>query len=229
MRTVEPDLIFHLASHVAGSRSLELVMPTFSGNLVTTVNLLAAATEIGCRRIVLTGSLEEPSPEADWLVPSSPYAAAKYAASTYARMFHNLYQTPVVILRLFMVYGPAQQDLKKLIPYVILSLLEGRAPQMSSGVRKVDWVYVDDVVNAYLAAATANAAEGHTFDIGSGTLIRVRDVVERLAEAVNPKVMPLFGAIPDRLYEQERVADVGRASAVLGWQPTTNLDEGLGR
>ena len=159
-KAARPDYVFHLASHVAGSRAIELVLPTFSANLTSTVNLLTAATELGCERILLTGSLEEPEPGPDHAVPSSPYAAAKFAASAYGRMFHALYNTPVAILRLFMVYGPGQQDLRKLVPYVTLSLLKGQTPELSSGVRKVDWIYVDDVVAGYLAAATAKGVEG---------------------------------------------------------------------
>ena len=77
-------------------------------------------------------------------------------------MFHALYHTPVTILRLFMVYGPGQQDLSKLVPYVTLSLLKGEMPRVSSGMREVDWIYVDDVAAGYLAAATATGVEGST-------------------------------------------------------------------
>jgi nucleoside-diphosphate-sugar epimerase len=95
-----------------------------------------------------------------YLERCSPYAAAKFAASAYGRMFHALYHTPVTILRLFMVYGPGQQDLRKLVPYVTLALLKGEMPRVSSGVREVDRIYVDDVAAGYLAAATATGVEG---------------------------------------------------------------------
>ena len=191
-KAARPDYVFHLASHVAGSRSIELVLPTFSANLASTVNLLTAATEQGCERILLTGSLEEPDPGPDHAVPSSPYAAAKFAASAYGRMFHALYNTPVAILRLFMVYGPGQQDLRKLVPYVTLALLKGQTPELSSGARKVDWIYVDDVAAGYLAAATAKGVEGGTIDLGSGRLDTVRTVVEELVGLINPHIQPLF-------------------------------------
>lgn len=120
---VMPKVIFHLASHVAGACDLELVLPTFHSNLASTVNLLTVATEIGCRRIVLLGSLEEPEPGHTEAVPCSPYAVAKWASSAYGRMFHGLYQTPVVIARVFMTYGPGRQDMRKLIPYVYFFLI----------------------------------------------------------------------------------------------------------
>ncbi len=225
--TVKPDAIFHLASHVAGSRNLELVLPTFHSNLATTVNLLTVATEIGCRRIVLTGSLEEPEPDNPQAAPCSPYAAAKWASSAYARMFHQLYHTPVVIARLFMVYGCGQQDLHKLIPYVTLSLLQGQAPKLSSGQRQVDWIYVDDVVDGLLAAATVPNVEGCTVDLGSGILTPIGTVVEQLMNLVGSQIEPLFGALPDRPLEQVRVANTAYSYAKLGWQPVTSLEKGL--
>jgi nucleoside-diphosphate-sugar epimerase len=228
-KAARPEFVFHLASHVAGSRLIELVLPTFTANLTSTVNLLTAATELGCERILLTGSLEEPEPGPEHAVPSSPYAAAKFAASAYGRMFHALYNTPVVILRLFMVYGPGQQDLRKLVPYVTLSLLKGQTPELSSGVRKVDWIYVEDVVAGYLAAATAKGVEGGTIDLGSGRLDTVRTVVEELVGLINPRVQPLFGSIPERALEQTRTADAESSFRRIGWRTQVSLRDGLAR
>ena len=227
VRVIKPDIIFHLASHVVGARDLDTVMPTFHSNLMSTVNLLTAAAEVGCRRIVLTGSLEEPEPGDSDAVPCSPYAAAKWAGNAYARMFHALYQLPIVILRVFMVYGPAQQDLRKLIPYVILTLLQGEIPKLTSGHRQIDWIYVDDVVEAFLAVVRAADVEGHTIDVGSGELTTIRSVVEHLVRLINPNIAPTFGALPDRPLEQVRVAQPAQAYAMMGWKPTTPLEEGL--
>ena len=161
-REVHPHTVYHLASHVMGAPALEHVLPTFHGNLESTVNILTAAAEMGCSRLVLTGSLAEPEPLRGEAFPSSPYAAAKWASSAYARMFHALYGVPTVIARVFMVYGPAQTDLTKLIPSVILSLLNGESPAITSGDRLVDWIFVSDVIDAYLALAQAGGLEGRT-------------------------------------------------------------------
>jgi UDP-glucose 4-epimerase len=227
MQVIKPDVIFHLASQVMGARSLENVLPTFRSNLLSTVNIMGAASEIGCRRIVLTNSLEEPDPGDPAAVPSSPYAAAKWASSGYARMFHALYQLPVVILRLFMVYGPAQQDPGKLIPYTTRCLLRGEAPRLTSGERNVDWIYVDDVVDGIIAAAQASNVEGKTIDIGSGELVSIRNVVEQLVGLINPTIEPIFGALAERPLEQVRKANVAVALAEMGWKPKTSLTEGL--
>lgn len=231
VRATKPELIFHLASHVAGARDLALVLPTFHANLASTVYLLTAAAKVGCERFVLTGSLEEPQfgeAQSGEAPPSSPYAAAKAAAASYARMFHLLYGTPVVLARLFMVYGPAQQDVRKLVPYVILSLLQGDEVKLSSGTRPVDWVYVDDVVEGLLRLAVTDGLEGRRIDLGSGRLVTVREVVEKLYGLVAPGAEPAFGGLPDRPHEQVRAADVDATEELLGWRPAVGLDKGLG-
>src|SRR6516162_8561161 len=96
-KEIRPDTIFHLASHVYAARNLEHVLPTFRSNLQSTVNLLTVGTEIGCRRMILTGSLEEPVYGDGEIFPTSPYAAAKWASTAYGRMFHALYELPVVM------------------------------------------------------------------------------------------------------------------------------------
>ena len=226
-RVVKPDLIFHLASHVMGAPNIENVLPTFHSNLQTTVNLLTVAAEMGCRRLVLTGSLAEPDLREGETFPSSPYAAAKWASSAYGRMFNALYHVPVVLARVFMVYGPAQRDLSKLIPYVSLSLLTDKVPKISSGERLVDWIYVDDVVRGFLSLATVPDIEGQTIDLGSGSLVSIRDIVNRVHRIVGTKISPAFGALPNRPLEPTRIADVAGTYSQIGWKPVQPLDEGL--
>jgi UDP-glucose 4-epimerase len=227
LNSVRPDFIFHLASHVHGDRALRLVPTTFRDNAMTTINLLTAATEIGCKRIILTGSLEESDPEEGEIIPSSPYAAAKFTSNTYGRMFHRLYQTPIVVLRLFMVYGPAQRDMHKLVPYVTSSFLKNEPPQLAGGNRLVDWIYIDDVVRAYLMAATTPDIIGMTFEIGSGKLVSIRDVVHQLRDMIGSTVEPQFGSVPERPFEQVRAANLAKVTRLPGWKPLTNLAEGL--
>jgi len=223
-----PEIVFHLASRVAGGRNVELVEPMLHDNLVGAVNVMVAAQTRGQPRVVLAGSMEEPAPHSRHVVASSPYAVAKWAATGYARMFHALYALPVVVLRIFMVYGPGQRDRTKLIPYVIESILGGQTPRLTSGTRAVDWVYVDDVVAAFLTAARAENAVGSVFDIGSGASVTIRELVEQLLRKMNSPLEPIFGEVPDRELETMEVADVQRSEEVLGWMPMTTLDQGLG-
>lgn len=223
-----PDVVFHLASHVAGARDVELVVPTFRDNLLSTLHLLLAMGGGGGGRLVLAGSLEEPGPGSPE-PPSSPYAAAKWAATGYARMFHQLYGTQVRCGRVFMVYGPGQRDEHKLVPYTIRCALAGRPPELASGSRPVDWIYVDDVVEAFLALGAVESLDPEPVDVGSGEAHTVAEVAERLCRLVDPALAPRRGERPDRPYEQIRIADVSASARRLGWKPRTSLDEGLSR
>jgi UDP-glucose 4-epimerase len=227
--SANPEFVLHLASHVVGARTTEALLPTFHSNLTSTINVLLAAHQVNCVRVVLTGSLEEPEPGPEWPVPSSPYAAAKYAANAYGRMFNALFGLPTVILRVFMVYGPGQRDVTKLVPYVVTTLLNEGHPRLGSGTREVDWIYVDDVVDAFVRAATAANAVGATVDVGSGTLVSVRKVVEEIFNIVRPGQLPEFGAVTDRPMEQTRVANPLASFERIGWKPSVGLLEGLRR
>jgi nucleoside-diphosphate-sugar epimerase len=227
MERVRPDTVFHLASYVSGSRSLDAVLPTLQHNLVAAVNVLVAAAGSGCGLVALTGSMEEPESPSGEPIPASPYAAAKYASGAYGRMIHALHDLAVVNLRVFMVYGPGQDDRTKLVPYVVTSLLGGERPRLSSGVRPVDWVYVEDVVDAFLAAARTPDLAGTTLDVGSGELVTIRSIVEQIVETVGTRVEPDFGALPDRPLEQVRTADVEQTRSKIGWEPRTTLAAGL--
>jgi UDP-glucose 4-epimerase len=229
VRRVRPDVVLHLASEVGGGRDLGLVLPMLRANLLATVNVMVACADAGCSRVVVAGSMEEPDMGDPDAVAQSPYAVAKWGALAYARHLHALHGLPVVHLRVFMVYGPGQRDLRKLVPYVTVSLLRGTAPQLTSGAREVDWVYVDDVVDAFLRAAVAPGVDGRSLDIGSGELVTARALVGRLRQLVGGDVEPAFGAIADRKLERVRAADPAPAAAAMGWHPRTPLEEGLRR
>lgn len=228
---VRPDLVIHLAGHPFAARDLSRVIPTFQNNLTSTVNLLTCITETTRAKVVLAGSLEVPDSHSGSNhtanIASSPYALSKWAAAAYAQMFHALFQLPVAVARLFMVYGPGQHDPKKLIPSTIASLRAGRAPEISSGTRPVDWIYVDDVVDGILAISSTPGVEGRTIDIGTGVLTTVRGVVETLAEIIPGGPPPIFGAVPTRPDEQVRAAKVEETRSIIGWSPRVSLREGL--
>lgn len=223
-----PEVVFHLAGHADGRRDLELVLPSLHGDLVTAVNVMTVATERACRRIVLASSLEEPSGQQSDPLASSPYAAAKWAGTMYARMLHHLYAAPLVVGRVFMTYGPGQRS-SKLIPYVIRSLLAGEPPQLGPGARPVDWIFVEDTVAGLLALATAEGIEGQTLDIGSGALVTIREVVEQIAAAIGGDVRPAFGVLAERPFEQVAYAEVDTTHNRTGWRPQVSLPTGLAR
>jgi UDP-glucose 4-epimerase len=187
---------------------------------------MQAATELGCQRLVLVGSGDEPTSGG---TPCSPYAAAKAGQTSYARMFHELYGTPVTTARVFMAYGPDQPDESKIVPYSVLKLLRGERPALSSGRRRCDWIYIDDVVDALVALASVRGVTGQVVDIGSGTLRTVRHVVEAIVELTGANVTPAWGQLADRPGETEDVADAKESARVSGWSASTDLRAGLER
>jgi nucleoside-diphosphate-sugar epimerase len=229
LESSRPDVVFHLAGEVTGARGREALWPTFRGNLLATVTLLDALGDGGDTGVVIASSMEEPA-LGDGASPGSPYAASKVAATAYTRMFAQLYDTPAILTRIFLVYGPDESNESHLIPSTILSLLDGAAPAIGSGRRRIDWIYVDDVVAGLIAAAGATAEHrGQSLDLGSGTRTSIRSTVELLSSLVDRTIEPRFGALPDRPFDHERIADVATTTAALGWKPAVDLEEGLTR
>lgn len=227
LRRLKPDLVVHLASLVTGRRDRALVIPAFEANLRSTVNLIDAAATTGVSRFVQLGSMEEPSLDSPPAAPVSPYQAAKMAATSYCRMYADLYRLDVAIARVFMVYGPGHQDEQKLIPYVIRSLLTGTPVRLASGARRVDWIFVGDLVSGLACLLGAPAAAGRVVDFGSGRMVTVRNVVEQIYHALGRADPPPFGTLPDRSGEPEPKADLLATEALIGWRPETPLAEGL--
>lgn len=222
-----PDLVFNLAGSVRGERSLTAIAPTLADNLIATVNLLMASKAAGASRFVNTGSLQEPVMAEG--VPCSPYAASKWAANAYVRMFNDQFGLETVIVRLFMVYGPGQNDRTKLVPYVTHRYLSNAAPRLTSGVYEADWIYVDDVVEGLIGSACVAEAKGGTFELGTGSLTSVREVATQIKQILGSPIDPEFGAVAERTREVYRVAELEASRKILGWQANTTLPEGLRR
>ena len=218
--------VFHLAGLVSARPERDLVVPMLEANVLATVHLLDAVAASGCGRFIQVGSSEEPPAESGE-PPGSPYAAAKAAATAYALMYHRLFGLPVVVLRLYPVYGPRQGP-SKLVPYTIRALLEGNSPSLSSGARVCDALYVDDAVRAMaMAAAASAAADGQTLDVGSGTGLTVGELVSEIASLIDSAGRPVVGDLPDRAGEGRTTAALGPTAAALGWTPRWTLRDGL--
>lgn len=224
-----PDYIFHLSGYVTAARGIEHVVPALQANQLDAIHLMMAVTgKPGCR-LVLANSLEEPSAEEYDAPPTSPYAAAKYAATSYARMFHALYGTQVSIARISMGYGPRQSDLKKLVPYLCLSAIRGEEASLSSGGRTCDWIFGEDIAAGMMACALSDAATGQVIDLASGEMANVRHVAETIVSLVPGAPAPRFGALEDRSLERLRPADTQASFERTGWRTAVGLREGLER
>lgn len=229
IRGVRPDIVLHLAATVSGARDIGMVSPTLRTNLVSPVVLMTALAEAPPDSVVFAGSIEEAALGDPSASASSPYAMAKLAATGYATMFHRLWNLPVTVLRIATVYGPGQPDQSKLVPHVITTLLEGGTPRLSKGSKLVDWVYIDDVVTAILAAAQSPHANGHVIEIGSGEQVSVMRTVATIRDILGTDIPAEFGVLPDRPFDHDQLAHLDEAVRLLGWRPATGLTTGLRR
>ena len=146
------------------------------------------------------GSMDEPDAAGiEDPVPASPYATAKWAGVAYGQMFHRVYGTPVVIARTFRTYGPGQHA-TKLVPHVILGLSSRPATRARAWRDSIaDWVYIDDVIDGFLAVALNPGRRGPAYSSsGPGTPRSNREVVEEIVALIGSEVEPSYGAIPAR-------------------------------
>jgi len=222
---VRPTSVFHLASHVRGARDVAAVLPTFRANLASTVHVLVAAAGSGCRRVVLSASMEELPLDRP---ARFPYAIAKRAATEYGRFFQATYGLSVISARIAMAYGPGQRDVAKLVPHVILSQLGGRAPRLASGDRRADWIFVDDVADALIACMRGPDVEGSVVEVGTGRGTSVGEVAEALT-ALTGGPAPERGALPDRQNDAALIANADETFRRIGWRAEIDLGEGLRR
>lgn len=221
---IGPDVVYHLSGSVSARPDLELAEEALHSHVVSSHNLLMLASEAAFDRLVLCGSLTE----AEDCIPSSPYSAAKSVVRLYSDMFHSLWDTPVVLARPFMTFGPGQRS-EKVLPYVIRCLRAEHSPELSGGDWRADWIYIDDVIEGFYLMAGAPNIEGISLDLGRGKLIALREMVQTIADLMGSDVPLHFGARADRPDEPVRLANLGPAQTKLNWRPSVDLRQGLER
>lgn len=225
-----PHLVYHLAAvGVTAPRvdPLEAVQVNVAG----TVRLLESLRRVGCQRVVLTGTCYEyGAREAmEGLDPFNIYAASKVAAWAFARAYWRAFDLPVVVARLFQVYGPGQPE-HTLIPSAIRAALLGQDFPMTQGEQQRDFIYVDDVVDCLLVLGRRSGLEGESLDVGTGQACSVYEVVDRLWRMVGARSRVLAGALPYRPGEvMHLVADADRTARLAGWRAQVALEAGLRR
>ena len=220
---VKPDIVFHLASASGGSAELDNVLPHLKDDICTTVNCLIAAQKTGVSRFIIPGSSDEPLLLAG-AAPESPYSIAKMTCVAFGQMFHKRYGTPTVICRIFMAYGPGQKP-RKIVPYIIRSMLANEAPKLYWGTRPADWIFIDDTIEALMLAGVRPGVEGKTIEIGSGVLTSIDDVANKIQHLI--RNLSPAAAVTEKLQAGVRAADLDAAFRYLQWTPRVSLDEGL--
>jgi UDP-glucose 4-epimerase len=232
------DSVYHLAARVSVPESMLYPREYNAVNVGGTVSVMEAMRDVGVRRVVLisSGSVygdkeTQPLSEKTSPDPASPYAVSKLAAEYYVRTIGALWGIETVVLRVFNAYGPGQ-PLPAAHPPVIPHFLRQTAQNGSliihgQGQQTRDFVFVDDVVEAMVASATAPSIDRTVLNIGSGTETSIRTLAQHVIEAVGSGADWIYMADQDP-GPSRMCADISLAKEKLGYHPRTSLQEGLG-
>jgi len=228
---VKPTHIFHLASYGI-YRNQRDDIKIFNTNALGTINLLRVSQELDLAAIINTGSVFEygnlAGAQTENAVgsPRQMYDAAKITSTQMAKFFASEYRLPICTLRLFTPYGP-YEDRSRLVSSVILSMLDGHQPQILSPRSVRDFIYVSDVVSAYIDASQRKNWSGEVINIGSGEPHSTAQVVDQIAQVlgIDPPVLDLN--IPTVPSDSRSWADISLAEALLNWRPRETFTWGL--
>ena len=231
----QPAIVFHLGAYTHVGKSWDRIQECVQTNIQGTVNLLQALADSGYERFVSTGtseiygSIDVPFREDAAVNPESPYAVSKYSAELCSKNLHRAYGWPIVMLRPFNAYGPAQSP-DRVIPEIIVRALRHEALKMTQGRQTREFNYVEDLVTGFLLAATTEGIEGELFNLGCGEETSMRDVATLILDIMGNPIEPAFGALPDRPGEIWRMcSDSTKARQKFGWEPSHSLREGLAK
>ncbi len=229
LRAFEPEAIIHLAWD--GVKGADRNGPMQADNITSSVALYRLAEAVQCQSFVGLGSQAEygPAPgKLDEQAPTRPttvYGAAKLATCLVLERMAAASGRPFAWLRLFSSYG-CDDDPSWLLPYLARSLLARQRPAVTAAAQRWDYIHVDDVAAAVIAAVDARARG--VFNLGSGQARALRDIIGMLRDAVDPRLEVGFGDVP---YRSDQVmhleADISAFTAATGWRPQVELPAGL--
>lgn len=229
LETSAPSIIIHTAWHAQPGMYL-----TDPGNLTdvrVSMDLFQRAQAWGCERIVGIGSYVEYDTDCGWLdetvplVPRSMYASAKAALYLLGAAWARESRLSFAWIRLFSQYGPGE-DKRRLVPSVITSLLAGQKVSTTPGEQIRDYLHVDDVASA-VSAIALSSLEG-AVNVGSGSPIRIRDLVRCIERQIGAEDLVEIGARPASADEPPFiVANTTRIRRELDWRPTIDLETGI--
>lgn len=235
IREVQPDVVFHLAAQADVQRSIKEPHADAAVNIAGTARMLEAARQAGAGRLVFAstsavyGELQkERITEADPAKPISFYGMSKWTAERYLELFRQLYGTSFTVLRYGNVYGPGQTAKGEggVIALFMERLLAGEPLRIhGDGEQTRDFIYVQDVVAANLAAAERGGG-GQILHVSTGRRTSVNQIVEHLRVLHGKDIEVRYG--PARAGDiKHSCLDNATSTASLGWQPEVSISEGL--
>jgi len=231
---IAPEIIIHTAIY-GGYPFQKDIKKIIESNFIGTVNLVNACQKVDFELFVNTGSSSEygikskPMTEEDILEPVDDYGVSKAAATLYCQAVARREKIPVVTLRLFSPYGYYEEP-TRLIPSVVISCLKGRNPEVSSPNSVRDFIFIEDVIDAYMKVTETSDIGGKIFNIGYGRQQSVGEVVNKIVELTGNTVRPEWGSVPKRANEPNVwQADITKVKDILKWVPKYSLEKGLAK
>jgi len=233
------DVVFHEAAIVSVPYSVEHPIETHDVNIEGTLNVLRAAQAKGVRRVVFACSAaiygeepEQPKVETMRPAPVAPYGVEKITGEQYLYCWSRLYGVETVSLRYFNVFGPRQDPSSPysgVISIFVERMLRGAPITIfGDGEQYRDFVYVDNVVDANIAAATRPGISGRAYNVACGKKTSLNELAAMLARIIGRDVAPTHA--PARAGDiRESLADISRARTELGYEPKVGVEEGLTR
>jgi len=233
----EVDVVYHLAARVSVPESVLYPRDYNTVNVGGTVALMEAMRDVGVRRVVLASSgavygdlADQPLKETVTPNPRSPYAVSKLAAEFYVRTIGGLWGIETVSLRIFNAYGPGQHLTASHPPVVPHYLKQARRGGTlvahGDGSQTRDYVYVDDVISALVAASTAPNINGLVINVGSGTETSIKDLIKCVLDVTGTQAEVIYNAKTSGGVSRMR-ADLALASQKLNYRSSISLAEGL--
>lgn len=235
----EIDYVLHQAAVPSVQRSVQDPVGTNRANITATLNLLESCRRAGVRRLVYAASSSAygdteilPKQEDMPANPLSPYALQKFVGEQYCKVYHMLYGLETVSLRYFNVFGPGQDphsEYSAVIPKFITGLLANQPITIfGDGEQSRDFTFIDNVVEANLLALRAKEAPGIVCNIGCAERITLNQLIQILEKITDTKAQVEYAAgKPGDV--RHSLADIGRAKAILQYQPKISVEEGLRR
>jgi nucleoside-diphosphate-sugar epimerase len=232
---IRPDWIFHLAAHGAYSTQTD-ALKILHTNTIGTANLLLACMETGFEAFVNAGSSSEygfkdhPPRETERLDPNSYYAVAKAAATMFCTFTAQSTGARISTLRLYSVYGPYEAP-TRLMPTLIRKGLCNQLPPLVNPDIARDFVYTEDVIQAFVRAATVKDQDpGAVYNVGTGIQTTLREVVDTVRRILNVTDEPEWASMPDRVWDTNSwVSDNTHIREELGWSPQYTFQKGFGK
>ena len=199
IREIQPQIIYHLAAAGTAVGRIPLsIDDLIRTNTLGTIHLIEAAESSGCEYFINTGSSSEygqkntSMAEDDFLEPNNPYGLSKSGATQYASSMKQYKNFPIITYRLFAVYGP-YEDMHRLIPTLCRHIIEESSPELSSPDPVRDFIYIEDVVEAYLRADIAIESPLSVINLGTGIQYSIDEVIRLLQKITGSSVEPHYG------------------------------------